>query len=341
MRQYWQRRQGYTLVELIVVVTIAILIMVVSLPVAKTVMEDARPREAGRIVNTAFFTAKARAASSGRLAGLELVLQRMNDPSASQGAYQCTRLYMCEVPPIYMGDTTDARATISGTSLTFVNDCAASLPSLLDPIADNQFEIRFNHRGLWYMAKYNGGGYQINLAGLPLPSIGPAGASFQIRRPPIRVGNPIELPQGTCIDMTYSGIGPTGTEFANCSALRLMFAPAGNLHSITIAAPDSSGSPTVTTAAPYGTVHFLIGQTGKIFPMQEGGAWNIANPDMSNIADARSLWVSVGRISGIITTNENNADRSALTDPSDSSQRMNFIGNCRKFATKREQKGGL
>ena len=336
---------GYTLIELLIVVMIAILLMVVSLPVAKTVMDDARPREAARILNTGLFTAKARAASSGRLVGMEFVLQRMNDPGAAQGAHQCTQMYMCEVPAMYMGDTTDARATVNGSAITFLNNCAGSLPSLLDPNTNNAFEIRFNHRGLWYSARYTGSVYQINTLGLPLPSIGPNGSSFHIRRPPVRVGNPIELPKSTCIDMVYSGVGPGGTEFGTADGngpLRIMFAPAGNLHSMSMSAPPSGGGSSVNQAtAAFGTVHFLVGKTGRINLAQEGSTYNFHDPEKSNLADGRSLWVSVSRNSGIITTNENNPDLQNLSDPSNATQRATFFTTSRKFATNREQKGGL
>lgn len=329
---------GYTIVELLIVVMIAVLLMVVSLPIAKTVMNDARPREAARILNTALFTAKAHAASSGRLAGMEFVLQRMNDPMAAQGAYQCTQIYMCAEPALYMGDTVDARATVTNSgSISFTNNCAGSLPTLL--AGNNTFYIRFNHRGLWYEVN-SSSGYQIqNASSLPFPSIGPNGAVFQIRRLPVRSGNPIELPKSTAIDMVYSGVGPGGTEFSTADGLRIMFAPGGNLHSMTMTTPSGSGASTVQTAPAYGTVHFLVGLTNKINLAQESGNYNFNDPEKSNLADGNALWVSVGRNSGVITTNENNP--SIIADPSDPMQRANYFTTARLFATSREQKGGL
>lgn len=295
---------GYTLIELMIVVMIAILLMVVSLPVAKSVMENARPREASRIVNTTLFTAKARAASSGRLAGVEFVLEQ----AAAAGSYRCTQMYMCEVPAIYMGDTTDARATVNNTGvITFVNSCAASLPSLLG--SSPQFEIRFNHRGLWYRVASSS--YQIqNFTTLPSPPIGANGAIFQIRRAPVRIGNPVELPKSTAIDMTASGIGQSGMDFNTLTPttpLQIMFAPAGNAYF-----PDG---------APQGTIHLLIGLANKV----DGTA--TTDPERSNLADGNALWVSIGRTSGVITTNENVPGGNLTT--------------ARQFATNREQQGGL
>lgn len=305
---------GYTLIELMVVVMIAILLMVVSLPVAKTVMESGRPREASRIVNTALFTAKARAASSGRLAGVEFVLEQ----AAAPGSYRSTQMYLCEVPALYMGDTTDARATVNGATLTFASGSAASLYSLLNSNSNYMFEIRFNHRGVWYPARATGpNSYAIDTTALPTPPIGANGAIFHIRRPPVRIGNPIELPKSTAIDMTASGIGivsPLDTEFRSLTgSLQVMFAPAGDAY-LWI----GDGTP---RGAPQGTIHLLVGLTTKV------DATATTDPERSNLADGNALWVSIGRMSGVITTNENVPGGN--------------LAAARQFATNREQQGGL
>ena len=169
---------GYTLVELLIVIVIALLLMVVSLPTLKSVMEDARPREASRILNTMVFTAKARAAQSGNPAGIEFVY----DPNAVAGSARCTQMYMCEIPPIYAGDTTNARVTVDTSMspwvLNFSSGSADSLPSLLD--ASNQFWIRINHRGPWYTVN-SSSGYRIQPTAVRPPTSDPNGYSFQIR----------------------------------------------------------------------------------------------------------------------------------------------------------------
>ena len=42
------------------------------------------------------------------------------------------------------------------------------------------------------------------------------GFRFQVLRTPNRVGNPIELVAGTCIDMEYCGMGAQGGELRRC-----------------------------------------------------------------------------------------------------------------------------
>ncbi len=377
-RAIHQYSAGYTLIELLIVIMIAVLLMVITLPVAKKVMEDARPREASRILNTTFATSKSRAAQTGRLAGVEFILQRMNDPMATQGAYQCTQMYMCEVPALYAGDTTTAVATVqqdTGMSgwydLEFRDEFPAdTVPDttpttthwLTDqlplqpgtsamPGSEDYFHIRFAHRGPWYSAQRKTmGKFSVQLGGFfPAGAMSSTSASinryttFQIRRPPVRVGNPVELPKSTAIDMTYSGSGQQLAEFGSAIALRLMFTPAGNIDSLTMAVPNMQPgmSPTITSGAPPGTIHFLVGLTTKVNTPQEGmGAWNINDVTKSNLADGNSLWVSIGRSTGVVTTNENAPDATLIADPTNAMQRANYLRGCRQYATAREQKGG-
>jgi prepilin-type N-terminal cleavage/methylation domain-containing protein len=324
-----RRTPGYTLVELLIVIMIAVMLMAITLPVAKTVMEDGRPREASRILNATLAAVKARAVQTNRLAGLDFVCERMNDPMAMTPVYQVTQLYMCEVPPMYAGDIINARVVVDTSTGTLnFGSGAGSLYSLLDPNQTTKtFKIRINHRGPWYDCNTSDGTtYYIALAGMPYPPTGDAnGYAYQILRPPVRIGNPIELPKATALDMTYSGVGPKGTEFANADALRLMFGPQGNVQEV-IKRTAGGG---ITSGVPNGTLHFLIGQTGKITD-----ASNYNNVELSNLADGNTFWVSIGHSSGLVTTSENLPDPS-LTDAGD------YLKSCRQAAISREQKGGL
>lgn len=341
------KQPGYTLTELLIVIMIALLLMVVSLPTIKSVMEDARPREASRIVNATIFTAKARAAQAGNPAGIEFVY----DTSAVPGSFRCTQMYMCEIPAIYAGDIVDARVSVNTSmnpwQFSFSTGSADNLNSLLD--ATQQFTIRINQRGPWYPVIRNGSRYEFDTnrwnrengstipggANPPRPSNSDtSGYSFQIRRQPVRVGNPVELPKSTAIDMTYSGMGPSGMEFgaANTLGLRILFSPTGNVESYTTAEPPAmmGGAPVVDTQAASGTLHFLIGLAAKVSP-----SGNAFDPEQSNLVDANALWVSVGRTTGIVTTNEN-----AAAPPTSSSMLTTYLQDCRTYATDREQKGG-
>ncbi|QDU31248.1 hypothetical protein ETAA8_64010 [Anatilimnocola aggregata] len=352
--------RGYTLIELLVVIMIAILLMAVTLPAAKSIMENARPREASRILNAAFATAKARAASTGRPCGLEFLLTPVGDPTATPVAQQSTQLFLCEVPAMYSGDTTNARVTVNTSTweLTFQNSCATNLPSLLD--SSNVFFIRINYRGPWHVGSYNtmSSKYYITAPSVYPPTSDTGGYAFQILRPPVRIGNPIELPKSTAIDMNYSGFGTGVDKSATMSAkegidfslinkdggLRIMFSPNGSVHSVafdsTTSEMDSPNYPDFSppgTSAP-GTIHLLIGLTSKVnLPT----ASNMANLELSNLADNNALWVSVGRASGLVTSTENLVPTDLSTYSTDLTQAQNYLTYARTYATAREQKGGL
>src|SRR5687767_14549808 len=66
----FRRRRAYTLVEMLIVVSIMIMLVAVTLPVAKKTMEGQNAREASRQLHAYFNMAKARALQSGRPCGL-------------------------------------------------------------------------------------------------------------------------------------------------------------------------------------------------------------------------------------------------------------------------------
>jgi hypothetical protein len=59
-----------------------------------------------------FATAKAQATASGRPAGVWLELERIGDPTTGLGLYQCSQLYLAEVPLPYSGDVLGAKVIV-------------------------------------------------------------------------------------------------------------------------------------------------------------------------------------------------------------------------------------
>jgi hypothetical protein len=125
-------------------------------------------------------------------------------------------------------------------------------------------------------------------------------------RSPRPVGDPLELTGATCIDMTYSGMGTNGfgthltNGFADAgSSLAIMFTPSGGAAGV-----YHDRVPLPTT----GTIHLLLGRVAKM--NQPDGVSPTHGrlefePEQSNLADATSLWVSVGRANGTVSTSEN------------------------------------
>lgn len=307
-------RRGYTLVELLVVLLIAGLLIATALPIAATVLDDARVREASRTLNSYFAMAKSRAASSGRPCGVWIV------PAAIDGTtyYQATEFYLAEIPPPYGGSTLPAATTYADSStnaLVFGNtDEKTYLAALIED--GELFLIRFDYKGDWFVGQRSGTEFVVSNAVLnsTQPPRSPQSLPFQILRLPRRTGSPMELPSGTAVDLRYSGIGQSGTEFAAASGkLLIMFHPGGAVENYFV----NNGGP----SKPLGTMHFLVGR------IEQTGADPAAG---SNLADPTSLWVSVGAATGVAMTAENTPN---TADPTD-------IATARSVATSREQMGG-
>src|SRR5437879_11001325 len=66
-------RGAYTLAELLIVMTIMLMLIVITLPAIKNVMQDGNVREASRQLNAYFAMAKARAVHTGRPCGVMMI----------------------------------------------------------------------------------------------------------------------------------------------------------------------------------------------------------------------------------------------------------------------------
>src|SRR5438874_217398 len=124
------RRPAYTIAEMLVVMTIMLMLVAITLPAIKNVMQEGHSREASRQLNAYFAMAKARALQTGRPCGvmmmcdLPLGIAEPTAPSAGNlptwPSKLITKLYLAEVPQPYSGSTIGARGriTTSATSPT-------------------------------------------------------------------------------------------------------------------------------------------------------------------------------------------------------------------------------
>lgn len=363
----WRRRfsaagrNAYTLVEMLIVVSIMIMLVAVTLPVAKKVMDGSQGREASRQLNAYLAMAKARALQTGRPCGLYLPFQLPlghTDPSLTPAQIPqywpvraATQIFLAETPQHYSGSTTSARGYISGgvfitcttTSSALDANEAGYLSSLLK--TGEQFLVRFNFKGDWYICNNAGSNtftYIRPLQGTVQP---PSTVSqFQILRSPRPIGNALELPQGTCIDITYSGVGNSGRQFplpsnlnSIAGGLYVMFSSNGSI--------DSMYINSLPTVPPNGSLYFLIGKTEKVgtndpyvLASSNFNSAIYANKDISNLADPTSLWVVVSRSTGQVMTAENMPDPTKIVSPG--TDIRPYLLACRQAAINGEQMTG-
>ncbi len=415
---------GYTLTELLVVVTIVVVLLAATLPIAKRVMDDSRTRDSARLLAGNFAMAKTYAARNNRPVGLWFELAPVLGfvdavPPDGREVRQCTQVFLAEVPPPYAGGTTSARGIIRIEQLQGQTKPEFVVLTGLDtqPMPDGYIDVdtaemdmlrslvepaetclvKFEYKGDWfrlvrgtsdinhplnasfpdpqrfYLAITRNPPPAVTLAEVKAASVSgtaipPAynipmaiGFRFQVLRTPHRVGNPIELIAGTCIDMEYCGMGAQGGQLAlPINHLVVMFSANGDIDGLF---SDGIRFP------PTGTLHFLIGQVEKL--NVPGGAdpdhatnMIMFNPAKSNLSDVNSVWVSVGRLTGQVVTSENlvppideatlspttvnvfpgeaavSAGRQQVLNPTVFADRATYVQHCREAATAREQMGG-
>ena len=354
-------RGGYTLTELLVVIIILIILLAVTLPAAKKVMEDSRTRESSRQLSAYFTMARARAAQTGRPCGLWMQLDTpigVTDGATGPYVRQCTQLYLADVPPPYSGGTFNSRGKIQenppGMGSYYFVAVDMATPPVVDPTEEGYlrsiiengeyFVVRFDYKGDWYRCRRVGTQFQYigpltsNVQPPGYSNSDAAGKPFQILRLPRRVGNPLELTGGTAIDMSYSGMGRDGAEFnLATSRIVVMFMPSGAIDGVI----GDSNDP----VPPTGTIHFLVGRVDKIGdPLNANNnyTYDMFDAEQSNLADPLSLWVSIGRLNGSVTTSENYPDVDHFTshpNPTTPAGRAEYLEECRQLATGREQMG--
>lgn len=327
-------RKGYTLIELLVVVVIMVILATLALVAAKRILDGDRPREAARQLNAHLARAKITATRNGRAAGI--VFECEPPLGDTTGLRHCVKVHLAEVPPPWAGGTLDSTGKIqeqpvgSGSRFFVMTDPSdSSILQSLVPDGDG-FSVRFNYRGDWYRCLRTGNrftyvGPMMTQSFVIPPGYADANAPakpFQVRRLPQRVGQPIELTSGTCIDVSYCGMGPNGRQLSAAQRrIVIMFSAGGGIDSCLV---DNTELP------PIGSFHFLVGRVDKV---RDPAAWRWSIPEDSNLADADSLWVSVGS-SGAVTTADN------LPDEAATASLPVYLKRAREEAVNRRQTGG-
>ncbi|MFN3148760.1 prepilin-type N-terminal cleavage/methylation domain-containing protein [Bremerella sp.] len=383
-RNYRGVRHGMTIVELLVVLGVLAILLGIAATAVKTGTRGKKQREAARQVNAYIAAAQAKALQINRPVGIEIA-RNLNDVNGD-GVYTSGTdtgignasllMYTIETPPPYAGDTISAGLYVDSPSLTQIdlvddisNEVATSAAAMMS--VGDIVEVRLNYRGPKYPAEVIALRNPMTMPPTPfrlrvsLPSNNrqvyyqDQFTPFQIYLQPVRTSaTPLQLPTDMCIDLTCSGIGNTGNQFANWVAgsnnsIRFLFSPRGNVDRVSI-----NGS---TWGIPAGNLHMLVGKYDyavdaldvmstdginevTLVPMAGGVNYvdyltTPSDPDLTtNLSDATAMWVSVNFLTGQITTTRNKLIQDSFitggtfTTLSMSEQNQAILAEARDFA---------
>jgi prepilin-type N-terminal cleavage/methylation domain-containing protein len=293
---------GVTLIELLIVVAVLAILLGTVLTMMRPVMKEMRVREAARLLNAFLAGAQARAAELGR--PVAVYIEPYDRDQNRRVAFQ---VFHAESPPPYAGDTTAAVATI-GDNATSASLSGASLLTALN-VGEGDL-IRFDYKGHFYEITTASVGSVTfktdSTKGIESPPpTGSTGVPYQIFRKPIKtVSSPLDIPEPLAIDIKNSGMGLSEQfDIGQGDPIIISFAPSGGIHRVYGQVEESDQQAHKPTDA----VHLLIGWADKA----------PGPPDTveSNLDDGSTRWVSVGHVTGRITTTENKAGDNAPLTP--------------------------
>lgn len=326
------RRDGMTLVELLVVVAIIGLLAVTVLPSLANSTEGRRTRETARLLTS--FIARSQASAFGQAFPTGFAMRRIGgdvrDPAID--------VVPSRVPDAYRGDSPGAYVRGSPTTLpsgqpimtlSFTN--AFTTGTFMSCVSGDL--IRFGGSGPWYLVLADASGTACTLrsgsnttvdsmAGqtllnTPWPQDS-AWLPFELQRQPQTAGSVVSLGEGRSVDIFWSSLGQpsrgyVGEDLSPTSAARselisVLFDAAGGLRQVV------AGS---NRFSPDGPILLLIGRIDRagadpVFPLpanasddSQGANWQY--PD--------SMWVAIDPISGICRSAASDAAAAAQTPP--------------------------
>ncbi|MBO7678734.1 MAG: prepilin-type N-terminal cleavage/methylation domain-containing protein [Thermoguttaceae bacterium] len=293
------KEQGMTLIELLVVGTIITILTVIALPLVKPMIDSQQTRSASQVVSTYLNRAKNRARLTGRPCGVRFEVF----PGTEQWGGASLVMRQVEVPPIYTGFMGTEIGSIlpadyvGGLPFRFVSD---------DPYLQRTLRpgnrVQVGGSGPYYTIKEVLSGYFALEEPVTTPMTARVG-KFRVQLAPRpTMTPPVALPQGTVVDLKYSGCGGAWWDFwyddtvvppvANPAYdVTVMFSPSGEI-----------SLPTEGSPYPAGPLFLLIGRWDQIPAVRTGNA----DGRWPNWADGRNYWVVVQPQSGLVTTAEVN-----------------------------------
>lgn len=324
-----------TLVELLVVMSIMVMLVAVSIPVFKPMLESQRTAMAARTVAAALQRTRIKAIEEQKTYGLEFV--RFTEGNAQNVSLQLR--FLRETKPFVTPE--DMRVIVTNGKISVCRlDKSTTPPSWTTSGADtatwnNHVEpgsqIRFGRQGRLYeldadspsqlASPYgpNGSG-----TGLTLPDQGGTQWAVEayVTRDTVATLIPqIVLPRGTVVDLRYSGTSSNATpgaiSFSGNKKVAVIFSPAGYVRGIRNGAGGSG--------ATNETLYFCIGEWDR-----SGDNYGDTYTDDSrcNLLTPSNYWVTVNPKNGQVRITE-----FAVTTQSPRTNLDDALKEARQFAT--------
>ena len=352
-RRRSRRTSAFTLVELLISLAVVLLLAGLTLPTFKGMLKDQRVTQSARVVQSMAESARARAIALGR--PVALIFDRVAiDPTADPvfnlvSDNICTRLSIGEVFPPYEGDWAGTTGALSDVAIVDgVPDTLsielAKVSSLMDMsttppsptgLVDVGDLIQLGDRAQLFSIT--------SLTVTTTPSIivhigfsnPPPGYSTaeplwstsadqvrfrMIRRPSKTLAGSVAIPRGLCVDLSESGMGVAGNEFAvglrpaaseadRFGPLFVVFNTRGNVDGVYYrrhrSPPETTADEvTFVASSPTGVMHFLVGRTEQVQP---AGALPVSDRDdfRANLYDPTNIWISINPFNGAIYSTPN------------------------------------
>jgi len=285
---------GMTLVELLVAVSIMVLLVAVSVPMFKPMLESQKSAGGARTVALALQRARVKAMETQSPHGI--MFQRFTEGGENNVSI---RLFLVKPPKPYTGDAGDNTVTINASG------GITSVPTTWTANVQNDDYIQFNYQGKYY--KLNGLNLPVADDGTTPPDM--TGATFRVLRNPQSGGVRMALtpsvlmPRGTIVDLQWSGLA-NGQDFNNNFPVIVMFSPDGTVDRVY----RNGGS-----ALSNDLIHFCVGEWERGISVGHEDTRN-------NINVASNFWVTINPRTGEVRTAEMNPDAGSN------------ITNARKFA---------
>jgi len=305
-------KQGFTLIEMLVVLGIVVTLVALLVPRIRTINEQRGVREASRVVGSKFATASQRAVIDG-VAGVRIERNPnflVNSGLSEPLQYASTRISLLREVPNYTGDSLNATATVVVPSLDQpvvsipvpIEQASLQIVRVGDSISLNNSSIRFRIIGL----ALDAGQLQLTLDAsgyIPLPLGSSAPIPFVIHRlPRVLRSSRTDLPGNFIIDLRYSGCltnatsggainvfeyEPTaaGVSFVN-SDIDVIFDGSGGVDSVVYRKVFADGTLSSASFIPQGPINLFVVEAPD-------------NPAAElTLADGNALWVNCSNVTG-------------------------------------------